>query len=204
MSGIYLKQGETLRVVVTFAGREESVSVLPFFSKYGNTIEWWYMEPRRFALLYEHLWEVMPYKREFWTQEQTDKYNEDFAARQELAWREVYHRLFHYVQVKLDYMRASGNVCCYDLKMEKLCRTVTETVLKRFPPTCFKLPDLPFAQEYRSTRYRPQDMEEAGWPVDSAIEYLRKALTGNKDWTRKEIDAYLARVEKSYRPKIAK
>lgn len=169
----YLTPNETLRVVVKFSDREESVSVLPFFRKYGNTIDWWYMEPRRFCFLHEHLWEVFPYKKDWWTQEQIDEYNEDFAASQELAWREVYHRLFHYVQKKCDYMRGSGNVCDYDLKMEKFCRIVTETVLKHFPPTHFKLPDLPFAQEFVTEEYWDSDLEDMGMSKEEIKAYRK-------------------------------
>ncbi len=143
-----LTNNETLKISVNFNGETFSIDLRGFFFERKD---WFYVLNTDSYYLFEELWKVKPWnEKELRENPQLKGINEHLAKKQQIAFQEVYHRLLHYVAVIAD-----GRFCFTADKeaVEKVSKIVTETMLKHIPPTCYKLPELPFAQQYKCIPY---------------------------------------------------
>lgn len=51
--------------------------------------------------------------------------------------------------------------------------TPNETMLKRVPPSCYVLPDLPYAQEFVTEEYWDSDLEDMGMSKEEIKAYRK-------------------------------
>ena len=161
-----LTPNETLRLVVTFKKSKWSVNLRKFFAELHAP--WWYIDSTGNYYLFERLWKVQPWSEEEVRRQPSLKgCNESLAEKQRKAWGEVYYRLMHYVAVDREWILTDKT------ELEELCRTVAETMLKRVPPSCYALPDLPYAQEFVTEEYWDSDLEDMGMSKEEIKAYRK-------------------------------